>query len=199
VKTYRTAAIHPHDVVARRDGIRVTTRARTAFDLARHLRADDLLSVIEQALHDGRIDDDVLRRVAVDWLSPRRPWARAFLRQLDRRLMGGTAESHPEVRVGTALAECGVRGLVRQHELDIPGYGPARFDLAVPKVRWAIEIDVFPTHDQTIGRLRDRRRDAAAVNCGWTTTRLERTEYEVDFDGWIERTAAHYRTLRRPS
>lgn len=199
VKTYHTAAVHPVDVIERHDGIRLTTRARTAFDLARHLRPDDLLSVIEQAIRDGGIDDDALRRVAVDWLSPQRPWARAFLLQLDRRLLGGAAESHPEVRVGMALAECGIRNLVRQYELDIPGYGPARFDLAVPKIRWAIEIDIFPTHDETIGRLRDRRRDMAAIDAGWTTTRLDRAEYECDLDGWVARTAALYRTLRQPA
>jgi hypothetical protein len=199
VRTYRTAAVHADDIIERSDGIRITTRARTAFDLARSLRSDDLLSVIEQAMHDGGIDEWALRSVAVDWLSPRRPWVRAFLRQLDRRLTGGAAESHPEVRVGAALAQSGVRGLVRQYELDIPDYGPARFDLAVPSMRWAIEIDVFPTHDETIGRLRDHRRDAAAVNSGWVTTRLSRLEYEGDLDGWIERTASLYRTLLRQS
>jgi predicted transcriptional regulator of viral defense system len=55
VVPYRTAAIRPSDVVHREDGIRVTTRARTAFDLTRWLGADDLLSVIEQTMHDGRI------------------------------------------------------------------------------------------------------------------------------------------------
>ncbi len=199
VRTYRTAAVHPVDIIEREDGIRLTTRARTAFDLARHLGPDDLLSVIEQAIRDGGLDDAALRQVAVDWLSPRRPWARTFLRQLDRRLMGGAAESHAEVHVGTVLAECGVRGLVRQYEVDIPGYGPARFDLAIPRLRWAIEIDIFPTHDETIGRLRDQRRDAAAIGAGWTTTRLSRAQYERDLPGWATRTAALYRAIQRPA
>ena len=197
VVPYRTAAIHATDVVERPDGIRLTTRERTAYDLARHLGDDDLLSVIEQAMHDGRSSDDALRHVAVDWLSPQRPWARRFLLQLDRRLAGGAAESHPEVIVGDALRRAGVRGLVRQHEVDIPGYGPARFDLAIPKLRWAIEVDVFPTHDETIGRLRDRRRDTAAATVGWITTRLGRAEYERDLAGWATRTAASYRDLHR--
>lgn len=184
VRVYRTAAIHAHDVVERPDGIRVTTRQRTAFDLARILGPDDLLSVIEQAMHDGRLVDDDLRDVAVDWLSPQRRWARTFLLQLDRRIGGGAAESHPEVVVGEALAEAGVRGLVRQFEVDIPGYGPARFDLAIPKRRIAIEIDIFPTHDETIGRLRDRRRDAASAAIGWTTARLDRVTYESGLRSW---------------
>ena len=190
VRVYRTAAIHDHDVVRRTDGIRVTTRQRTAFDLARVLRADDLLSVIEQAMHDGRLDDQDLRDVAIDWLSPQRRWARTFLLQLDRRIGGGAAESHPEVVVGEALVAAGVHGLVRQFEIDIPGYGPARFDLAVPKRRRAIEIDIFPTHDETLGRARDRRRDAAATTIGWATTRLDRTTYEFDLTRWAAEFAA---------
>ena len=193
VRVYRTAAIHDHDVVDRPDGIRVTTRQRTAFDLARVLGPDDLLSVIEQAMRDGRLVDDDLRQVAVDWLSPRRRWARTFLLQLDRRIAGGAAESHPEVVVGEALAAAGVRGLVRQLEVDIPGYGPARFDLAIPKRRIAIEIDIFPTHDETIGRLRDRRRDAASAAMGWTTARLDRATYESGLPGWAHAFAAELR------
>ena len=197
VRVYRTAAIHGHDVVHRPDGIRVTTRQRTAFDLARDLRADDLLSVIEQAMHDGRLDDDDLREVAADWLSPQRRWSRTFLLQLDRRLAGGAAESHPEFVVGDALAAAGIRGLVRQYEIDIPGYGPARFDLAIPRRRLAIEIDIFPTHDETIGRLRDRRRDVAASAIGWTTTRLDRSTYESGLSGWANAFAVEL-GVRRP-
>jgi len=194
VVPYRTAAIHPDDVITRSDGVRVTTRERTAFDLARWLHPDSLLSVIEQVMRDGGVDEQEMRAVAIDWISPQRRWVWAYLRQLDRRLAGGPAESHPEVVVATALQAAGIRGLTRQFELHIPGYGPARFDLAVPKLKWAIEIDVFPTHDETIGRARDRRRDAAASNAGWTTRRLDRRSYEHDFDRWIEETVTIHRT-----
>ncbi len=120
---YRTDAIRREDVVERPDAIRVTSRARTALDLSRHLRSDDdLLSVIEQAAFDGGLRDGDLRAVAVDW-APRRPFARRFLRQLDRRLANGAAESEPEVYVGEALRQAGVEGLVRQHRIDLPGYG----------------------------------------------------------------------------
>ena len=186
VRPYRTAAVHAHDVLSRPDGIRLTSRARTAFDLARFLGPDDLLSVIEQAMRDGRLDEADLRTVAVDWLSPQRRWAWTFLRQLDRRLQGGPAESHAEVIVADRLRQAGVRGLVRQYEVRLPGYGPARFDLAQPRLRWAIEIDIFPTHDESIGRQRDRRRDAAASIDGWFTTRLDRRTFEDGLDDWIE-------------
>lgn len=199
VAPYRTSAIRSGDIIERTDGIRVTTRQRTAFDLARHLEADSLLSVIEQAMHDGRLDEQEMRAVAVDWISPQRRWVWSYLRQLDRRLSGGAAESHPEVIVATALATAGVRKLVRQYELRIPGYGPARFDLAIPRLEWAIEIDVHPSHDETLGRARDHRRDAAASVAGWTTHRLDRRTYESGLDQWVIATTELYRSLTQRS
>jgi len=107
VVPYRTAAFHPEDVVRRPDGIAVTSRGRTALDLARFVSVTDLLSIIEQVLRDGK---------------------------LDGRLRGGPAESHGEAVLGQALDSAGLIGLERQHRIDLPGYGPARFDLD-----WTVE------------------------------------------------------------
>lgn len=197
VVTYHTAAFHADDVLHRSDGIRLTTRARTAFDLARQLRGDDLLSVIEQAMHDGRLTESDMWTVAADWISPARPWARAFARQLERRLIGSAAESHPEVRVALALQRANVCGLARQFQIDLPGHGRARFDLASPALQWAIEVDVHPRHEETAGRAADQRRDDAAEQIGWITTRISRAEYLTDFDGTIARLVALHRDLRR--
>lgn len=181
VVPYRTDARHDHDVVDRNDGIRLTTRARTAFDLARWLSPGDLLSVIEQAADDGALTDSDFLAVAADWLSPQRPWARRFLRSLDRRLPGGPAESHPEVRIAETLRRTAIRGLVRQHPVQLPGYGEARFDLAVPELRWAIEIDVHPRHRETLGVASDQARDRAAATIGWVTTRITKEQYDTRF------------------
>ena len=182
VVPYRTDARHEHDIVMRDDGIRITSRARTALDLARWLEPDDLLSVIEQVMRDGRLSDDDLLSVAADWLSPQRPWLRTFLRALDRRLPGGPAESHPEVRVANALRAVGVRGLVRQQTVELPGYGQVRFDLAVPELRWAIEVDLHPTHGESMGIASDDRRDSAAAAIGWVTTRISEHDYQHRFN-----------------
>jgi hypothetical protein len=197
VVPYRTDARHDRDIVERDDGIRLTSRARTAFDLARWLGPDDLLSVIEQAANDGRLDDDEFLDVAVDWLSPRRPWAREFLQALDRRLPGGPAESHPEVRVADALRSAGVRGLVRQHRVQLPGHGEVRFDLAIPELNWAIEIDLHPRHRETLGITADARRDRAADAIGWMTTRISKHDYDVRFNETIGGIASLHHDLRR--
>lgn len=172
VAPYRTRAFHAGDVVHRADGIVVTNRARTALDLARFVRSTDLLSIIEQVMRDGHLTDDDLRATAIDWMSPRRLWIRNFLEVLDGRLNGGAAESHGEVVLGDALRAAGVRGLQRQFRIDLPGYGPARFDLAVPDVRLAIEVDLHPTHHETNGRQRDETRDRAAGIVDWQVARV---------------------------
>lgn len=197
VVPYRTAARHDHDIIERDDGIRLTTRQRTAFDLARWLGSDDLLSVIEQAANDGGLVDDDFLEVAADWLSPQRPWVRPFLQALDRRLPGGPAESHPEVRVADALTRAGVTGLLRQYRAVLPDHGAVRFDLAIPDLRWAIEIDLHPRHRETLGIAADARRDLAASTAGWLTTRIDEDQYERRFNETIAEIAAIYATLRR--
>jgi hypothetical protein len=197
VLPYRTAAIHDHDVIRRDDGIRLTSRARTAFDLTRWLGPDDLLSVIEQAMHDGKLGETEMWSVAVDWVASGRPWVRKYLRQLGRRLHGGAAESHPEVRVATALALAGVHGLVRQFAIELPGYGAARFDLAVPDLSWAIEIDVHPRHQETAGAASDVYRDHCAGRLGWSTSRVSRAAYLEGFEQAIDRLVTDHRRLRQ--
>jgi len=187
VAPYRTRAFHAGDVVHRADGIVVTNRARTALDLARFAGSTDLLSIIEQVIRDGHLTDDVLRATAIDWMSPRRLWVRNFLEVLDGRLDGGAVESHGEVVLGDALRSAGVRGLQRQFQIDLPGYGPARFDLAVPDARLAIEVDLHPTHHETNGRLRDEARDRAARLIDWRVARVRSSDLGAGLASTVRR------------
>jgi hypothetical protein len=126
-----------------------------------------------------------------------RPWLTTYLRQLERRSPGAAAESHPEVRVLLALERSGVEGLVRQLSIELPGFGTARFDLAVPALRWAIEVDVHPRHMETFGAISDGRRDAAARSIGWRTSRITRDDYEHWLDARVGELTTLYRDLRR--
>jgi very-short-patch-repair endonuclease len=192
--TFRTDAIHATDIVHRNDGIAVTTRQRTVLDLARSVTADNLLSVAEQAMLDGHLSDADMRQVAVDWQSPQRRWIDDYLRALNRRLPGGPAESHPEVRVGDALRRRGVRNLVRQHAMELSTGRCVRFDLAVPGLRIAVEIDLHPVHVSTIGAMTDEQRDLDAERDGWTTLRITESEYRNTFEQRMNEVAQAIRT-----
>lgn len=196
VVPYRTAAIHQRDIVERADGIRLTSRTRTAFDLARFVAPLDLRSIIEQAMRDGRHSEADVYDVAIDWLSPRRPWVRCFLDQFDRRVRGGAAESHHELLLGEALEAAGVSGLVRQHAVVLPRYGPARFDLAVPELKWAIEIDVHPTHGESRGIQSDARRDDAAGSVGWFVSRVVQAGFGTSLPATVDWLLGDYQSLR---
>ena len=84
-----------------------------------------------------------------------------------------------------ALRRRGVVDLVRQHPIQLPGYGRARFDMAIPELRWALEVDVHPEHRTVEGVANDRRRDDAAEEIGWAVRRLVDAEL-VAFDSAID-------------
>ena len=120
---------------------------------------------------------------------------RSYLETLDCRLEGGAADSHHEVILGSALEAAGIEGLVRQFQIDLPGYGPARFDLAVPELRWAIEIDVFPTHSETAGRMSDEWRDRSASEVGWRVDRVVEANFGPAIGRTVQRLVRIHRQL----
>lgn len=192
VVTYHTNAIRPTDIIQRRDGIRVTSRARTAMDLGRTLATSAHRSVIEQAAHDGRLTRADLMSVGLPFAAYR-PWVVSYLETVMDRIEGN-AESHAELRVGEALRTRGVTNLVRQFPVSLSGRR-IRFDLAVPGVQWAIEVDVFPTHRESAGIVADAERDRLARSEGWTIDRVSEHDYELAFDRTIDRLANRYRAL----
>ena len=98
-----------------------------------------------------------------------------------------------------APGAAGISGLERQYPIDLPGYGRARFDLAVPSLRWAIEVDVHPAHRETAGIVSDRRRDRASQAVGWWTSRVSADDYEEGFDATItDLLRVHARLLSGP-
>jgi len=176
VRAYRTALIHGDEVVARPDGIRLTSPPRTVVDLTRYVDAIVLASVIEHALSRQMCTIATLHRTANRLATPGRPWVRRFLAVLAQRHPGAAAQSAAELVVFQALELRGVRGLQRQARVDLPGYGAAVFDIADPNVRWAVEIDLHPEHRTLEGRASDILRDDGADALGWRVRRVSELE-----------------------
>jgi hypothetical protein len=173
---YRTPLIFSEEIVVRPDGIRLTCPPRTVVDMARYLDDLALASLLEHAINLGYCTPATLRRTAMRMAARGRPWVRRFLRVLDARYRGAAAESEPELRVYAALRRRGVTDLVRQHPIMLPGYGRARFDMAIPELRWALEVDIHPEHRTTEGVANDNRRDDAADEIDWAVRRLAEGE-----------------------
>ena len=153
-------------------------------DLTRYVEPFALASMIEHVLSRQMCTVATLARIAGQLATPGRPWARHFLSVLDQRHPGARAESEWEVRVFNALVQRGVLGLERQVCSVLPGYGRARFDVAVPALQWALEIDVHPDHGLE-GGAADKRRDRCARAIGWETERVGERDLVARFDATI--------------
>jgi very-short-patch-repair endonuclease len=101
---------------------------------------------------------------------------------LGRYSVGAPAESEWERKVYDALSGRGVGGMIRQFKVRLPGYGPARFDVAIPDIRWALEVDVHPEHRTVEGVARDNQRDDAADSIGWFVKRIAEAQLTDHFE-----------------
>ena len=54
----------------------------------------------------------------------------------------------------------------------LPNGSVIRIDLAVPAIRWAVEIDVHPDHLLLQGTTKDKRRDRQCHLIGWQVERV---------------------------
>jgi hypothetical protein len=191
VTLHQTTSIEPSDVRRRGDGITTASPSRLAFDLAAILSVGDHASVIEQLLRDGHCSMAELAAVARRLCHPRRPGSLRFMRSLVERGNRPAAESHPEVVLGNALRARCVPVVPQVSNLVLPNGKRIRIDLAVPDVRWAIEIDVHPDHLLLEGTTRDKRRDRQCHLIGWQVERVTEVDL-LDLSGLVDELVALY-------
>lgn len=152
------ATVHRADVKGvRRDGVPVTTVARTLHDLTGVVGGD----VLEEA-----VDDALCRRlVLLDELQGQRSRVlRAVLEAWNGdALPAGVAE----MRVVRELLAAGLPQPVRQYEIRAGGQFVARVDLAYPEHRLALELDGFRWHAGRGPFRSDRLRRNRVEAAGW--------------------------------
>jgi very-short-patch-repair endonuclease len=154
------------DEVTRRDGIRVTTPARTVLDLAASLSERELQRALDEA--QVRRLATVPSLVTLARAHPGHPGAGALTRALRRHSPGTTlTRSELEERF---LALC------RRHGLPQPGVSARiaglEVDFVFPSHRVAVETDGWRFHGHRAAFERDRRRDAALTRAGYRALRF---------------------------
>lgn len=166
VRFRQTTVLQPVDRRDRGDGITVASWARLAFDLAADLRAIDHLSVLNQLLHDDHVTVEELVAVGRRLAHPSRRGTSTFLHNLGH-LGGAPQESHPEVLLADALRRRHIPVEAQTRLAKLPDGRTVRIDLAVPAVRWGVELDIHPEHLTLDGDARDARRNRQAHMVGW--------------------------------
>jgi hypothetical protein len=179
---HRCPVMPPGHVHERADGIRVTSPARTMFDISRHVNWRTLESAIEQGIRRSQFDVPELYDVG---------------RQLCRRGRGGStlfaavitsrpawrrpADSHPEIVLRALLDKVGIH-LTPQVALRLPNGQIIHPDLGDPAVGFYVEIDDHEWHSGRLASTYDDQRDRQVRLAG----------------GWIERVSTdELRPLRR--
>ena len=165
-------------------GIRVTTRARTIFDLGRHLERDAAVARIDALLNRGQVTvDDVLPLLA------RYPHARgiAGLRTA-LGLVDAGADSPRETRLRLALTDAGMRPTGTQIVVrDTRGRIIAKVDMGWEDLKIAVQYDGGHHQTDRVTYVRDQKvnRDLAALR--WIVIRVIAEDADADAVG---RTAA---------
>lgn len=158
VRFRQTTVLPPEHRTARAHGIVTASYARLAFDLAADLPYLDHLSVLQQMLHEKKVTVDDLVAIERRLGHPARPGSGRFRHNLERLDHMAPNESHPEVLLADALR---ARGIPIEHQTRLVRASngrTARVDLAVPAIRWGIELDIHPEHRTYDGQASDARR-----------------------------------------
>lgn len=191
----QTRALRADDRRVLSGGIVVASWLRLAFDLAADLRPLDHLSVLHQLLHERRVTTEELLSIERRLGHPARPGSGTFLRNL-RRLGGEPLESHPEVVLAEALRRRNVPIEEQSRLARLPDGRSVRIDLAVPDVRWGIELDVHPEHLTLDGHARDARRSRQVHLVGWQIEPVAALDLQ-DVERVADELAALYHLRRR--
>jgi hypothetical protein len=191
VKLRQSTKVLPGHTRRLDNGIVVANWARLAFDLAVDLSNLDLMSVIDQMLHDGTCSIGELAAVARQLCAHGRPGSARFATVLLERGGRAPTESHPEIRVLVGLQRLGVPVVPQVSDLDLPNGEQVRIDMAVDAARWAVEVDVHPEHLGLRGTTNDKRRDRQLHLIDWQVERVTDLDL-LDLPGLLQELTSLY-------
>jgi len=180
----RTSRLLDEGDVTERRGLRVTTPARTVFDLAGRQHPERTRKDLNDLMARGLVTTDILDAM-LDRLAARGRSGIRVMRELIAEVheKGTPAGSNLELVVEDILDVAGFRHMERQVPVhDHVGF-IARLDFGDRRRRIAIEVDGDRFHHGLIDRQLDERKTLRLEAGGWTVVRV--TEQEV----WHERPA----------
>lgn len=191
VYVHRTACLSP-DERGVRDGVPVTSPARTVFDLASQATSSEVSAAYERGLIDDLFTRDEMIKMAV-----RHKGRRGITKvraPIDR-------DAPPSVTVKEAhrmLLEVIRSSSLPHPKTEVP-IGPYRADILWPEAKLIVEMDGSKWHG-TPGRIEhDKRRDAELAALGYLTIRVTWNDLTKDPIATISRIARTYATRTAPA
>ncbi len=173
VRVHRTNSLPAVDVVFYPNGLRVTSPARTLFDIAADVDPIAMVSILEDALNRRLCTPWSVGDVADRLAGQGRPGAAVFRTVLDGRSMERPpVGSEGELVLADALEAAGMPSLSRQFPVALAGHRGIRLDLAVPAERFNIEVDDPAWHCDPVALQRDHARDLLLAADGWSVHRV---------------------------
>lgn len=179
VLVHRSNKVPDHHVVELVTGLRVTSPARTVFDMGGVLDTQAHMSLMEDARDKRLCTDDELGEVYED-LSGRGRRGSAAWAELAHLLErnGRPTMSEYELRLQDALVAGGLPPAVQQHPVELPNGRMAYLDLAYLDQRIDIEVDHSWWHSGFAPVLNDKARTLGLAVLQWE--RLPFTEFDID-------------------
>jgi very-short-patch-repair endonuclease len=176
---HRTRRLDPGEVTTK-DGIPVTTVARTFVDLTEHLSEDRLLRAMREAEYRRLLDLDALN-AAVERAHGRKRLKglkQAIAQHRPGQIIRGELEHHfAELRRNTGL---------REPETNVPvtvNGSTYVIDCLWSEERIAVELDGRDGHERALAFEADRRKDAALTAIGLRPLRFTWSRVRYDGDG----------------
>ena len=161
----RTRSLQPEERTTR-DGVPVTSVARTLLDFAAVARGEQLGRVIEKAEERCLFDRAAVERVL----------ERAGPRSGARRLRGAMSEIADVRPLTRSELERLFSALCREHGLPRPAHNVwvegCEVDALWEEWKLIVEVDAYETHRTRAAFERDRRRDAALQVAGYRALRV---------------------------
>lgn len=160
-------------IVVSVDGLRVTSAARTVFDLGGFLDASAHRSIIDDVRNRNLCTDDelgdVYRTLATKGRRGSAAWSR--LEEITQRV-GRPTMSDLELAFQDALVATGLPPAHQQYPMTLPNGQPIHVDLAYPSRRLALEVDHTAWHNTASAVERDKVRDLELGMVDWLCVRF---------------------------
>ena len=188
VRVHRTSHLPERDIVYRRDGSKVTSPPRTAFDAARLLDADCLESLIEQCLERRYFLITTLWGLACRMGKRGRAGSGRIATVIGRRPpWRRPVESDYELRLERAMHRRGFPPLSRQCRLTLASGEVIHPDLGIPERGFFVEVDHLSWHGGRQETAYDRDRDLRVRASGYDVERVTDLALDNDLEATIER------------